>query len=95
MMVWEIIGHVGGFLIAISLLPQLVKAYKTKSTKDLSLLWTLVLLIGLLLYAIYATKNNVVPLMVFASVEFFMVLILIFLKITYENPKNINKHRKN
>ncbi len=87
-MVLEIIGYLGGFLIAIALLPQIIKTFRTKSAKDLSMLWTLVLLIGLLLYAIYATKNEIILLMVFATTESIMTAILIFLKIKYERAKN-------
>lgn len=83
-MVWEMVGYAGGFLIALALLPQLIKTWRTKSAKDLSLLWTLVLLIGLLLYGIYATKSRVFPLLTFAVVESVMVIILISLKLKYD-----------
>jgi MtN3 and saliva related transmembrane protein len=87
-MVLEIVGYLGGFLIAIALLPQIIKTLRTKSAKDLSMLWTLVLLIGLLLYVIYATKNTILPLMVFATIESIMTVILIFLKIKYDRAKS-------
>ena len=88
-MVWELIGHAGGFLIAIALMPQLIKTWKTQSAQDISLLWTIVSLIGLFLYAVYAFKNNVVPLMVFATLEFSMVIVLIVFKLLFSNPKTI------
>jgi MtN3 and saliva related transmembrane protein len=83
-MILDSVGYLGGFLIAVALAPQLIRAWKTKSTKDISILWTLVLLVGLLLYAFYAIINAIIPLMVFALVESGMVLILIGLKIKYE-----------
>lgn len=33
---WEIVGYIGGFLIAVALTPQLIKTYKSKSTRDIS-----------------------------------------------------------
>ncbi|MFH1276536.1 MAG: PQ-loop domain-containing transporter [Candidatus Woesearchaeota archaeon] len=84
----EAIGYLGGFLIAISLLPQLIKTYKTKSAKDISLVWTAISLIGLILYGFYAAKNLVYPLLTFATIESVMIIILIGLK--YDN-KNIKK----
>ncbi len=74
----------GGALIAIALLPQLIKTWKTKSTKDISYLWTLMLLAGLLLYILFAIKNSIGPLMVFASVEAVMTITLICFKIKYD-----------
>lgn len=84
----EVIGYFGGFLIAVALAPQLVKTWKTKSAKDLSLLWTTISLIGLILYGIYAALNVVLPLLTFATIESIMIIILIILKIKYDKTKN-------
>ncbi len=86
-MVLEFIGYAGGFIIASALLPQLIKTFKTKSAKDLSFLWTFVLLAGLFLYIIYAAKNTIMPLLIFSTVETIMVIILISLKIKYDRAK--------
>ncbi len=86
-MAWEIIGYLGGLLIALALIPQLVKTWKTKSAKDISMLWTIILLIGLFLYTVYAIKNMIVPLMIFASLESVMAIALIFLKIKFDRAK--------
>ncbi|MBN2095434.1 MAG: PQ-loop repeat-containing protein [Candidatus Aenigmarchaeota archaeon] len=65
----EIIGYLGGFLIAIALAPQLIKTWKTKSARDISLLWTSISLTGLILYGVYAALNGVYPLLTFAVIE--------------------------
>ena len=87
-MTLEFIGYLGGFLIAVALAPQLVKTWKTKSAKDLSLLWTTLSLIGLILYGVYAVVNMVLPLLTFATIESIMIIILIILKIKYDIAKN-------
>lgn len=87
-MAQEFIGYLGGFLIAVALAPQLIKTYKTKSAKDISLLWTTISLIGLILYGIYAAMNRVYPLLTFAAIESIMVIALILLKIKYDGAKN-------
>lgn len=87
-MTLESVGYLGGFLIAIALAPQLIKTWKTKSAKDLSLLWTTISLIGLVLYGIYAALNAVYPLLTFAIIESIMIIILIILKITYDRARN-------
>ena len=80
----EIIGYLAGFLIAIALSPQLIKTWKTKSTKDISILWTLMLMTGLLLWVVYAAVNKILPLLIFAAVEFLMIFSLFIMKLIYK-----------
>jgi len=70
-----------------ALAPQLLKTWKTKSARDLSLLWTTISLIGLILYGIYAATNKVFPLLTFATIESIMIIVLILLKIKYDRIK--------
>lgn len=86
-MISELVGYLGGFLIAMALAPQLLKTWKTKSARDLSLLWTTISLIGLILYGIYAATNKVFPLLTFATIESIMIIVLILLKIKYDRIK--------
>jgi len=80
----EIVGFLAGFLVAFALSPQLIKTWKTKSTKDISLHWTSLLMTGLLLWVIYAVVNKIVPLAVFATIEFFMATTLFIFKLIYK-----------
>ncbi len=86
-MALEFVGYLGGFLIAAALAPQLIKTWKTKSANDISLLWTAICLIGLVLYGIYAAINTVLPLLTFAAIESVMVVVLIILKIKHGRAK--------
>lgn len=80
----ELLGYLGGGLVTISLLPQVIKSFNTKSTKDISVIYTLVLMTGLSLWVIYAALNSIVPLMVFATVELFITTSLFILKLIYK-----------
>lgn len=80
----EIIGYLAGFLIAIALFPQLIKTWRTKSTKDISILWTLIVMFGLLLWVVYSISNKILPLLIFASIEFLMMLSLFVMKLIYK-----------
>jgi uncharacterized protein with PQ loop repeat len=46
----ELIGYLAGIIIAISLTPQVIKSWRTKSTKDISTLCTLVYITGLVVF---------------------------------------------
>jgi len=84
MTIYDPIGHIGAFLITLSLLPQVIKSFKTRKTRDISLLWTVTLTIGMAIWLFYVFANNIVPSMVFTTIEFFMILALLVLKLIYK-----------
>ena len=82
-MVLEIVGYLAGFIVALALSPQIIKAWKTKSTKDISIAWNLILMTGLFLWVIYGIANVILPVAIFASVEFLIASSLLVLKLRY------------
>ncbi|MDX2442486.1 MAG: PQ-loop domain-containing transporter [Bacteroidales bacterium] len=79
----EIIGFIGSGIIASALAPQVIKSWKTKSTKDISLLWNTLLLIGLIVFVIYGVGIKSRPIMIFTSIEAIFTLSLLILKLLY------------
>lgn len=79
----ELIGYAAGLLAAISLIPQVVKSWKTKSTKDISILWTSIYLCGLILWMIYGWMIASYPLVVMVVFETALALSLLILKLRY------------
>lgn len=61
----DVLGYVAGILVVFSLLPQTIKSWKTKSTRDLSLWRYFIYIVGLILWITYAViiKNGPVALM--------------------------------
>ncbi|MFA5843186.1 MAG: SemiSWEET family transporter [Candidatus Gracilibacteria bacterium] len=80
----QFIGYLSGFIISVALTPQVFQAWKTKSTKDISLPWTLSLLVGLLLYFIYGVGIKEMPIIVMNGLETSLVLALIVAKLIYK-----------
>lgn len=80
----EILGYLGGALVTMSLLPQVIKSFKTKSTKDISIIYTLILMTGLALWVLYAIFNSILPLLIFASIELLIAINLFVLKLIYK-----------
>ncbi len=78
------LGYLAGFLVVISLLPQTIKTWKTKLTRDISLWRYIIYVIGLILWITYAilTKNG--PVAVTNSVGLILALIILGLKIRYK-----------
>lgn len=54
----DVMGYIGAVLISIAFLPQTYKLFKTKNTKGLSLITTLIYHLGLTLFIIYASLSN-------------------------------------
>lgn len=79
----EIFGFSGGLLIALSLLPQIHKSWKTKSVEDISLLLTTVYSFGLLMWLVYGLLYMTYAVLFMASTELLLALTMFFLKIKY------------
>ena len=80
---YELIGYIAGFIVAISLTPQVFKAWKTKSTKDISIVWTLIYVTGLIGWIIYGFGIQSSPLIITITVEFSLAVSLLVLKVRY------------
>lgn len=61
MRIGDIIGYIGGIFIMISFIPQVIKSYKTKSVKDLSLAMLIMTLIGTFFWLIYGIIISAMP----------------------------------
>ncbi len=65
-MIWiDVLGYAAGILVVISLLPQAIKSWRTKLTRDVSLWRYIIYVIGLILWITYAVliKNGPVGVM--------------------------------
>ncbi len=53
-LIFEILGTVGSLILCASAIPQIVKTYRTKSSGDLSILYLITLIFGLMLLMVYS-----------------------------------------
>ena len=79
----EIIGFIAGGLVAISFLPQVIKSWKTKSTKDIAISLSIINLSGQILWIVYGVGINSISLVVMSSITLIMTASLLILKIKY------------
>ncbi len=80
----ELIGFAAGALVAISLLPQVIKCWRSKSTRDISILWTLINLGGQILWITYGYYINSISLVVMSGITLLMTISLICLKCNFD-----------
>lgn len=79
----EILGFVAGSFVAVSLVPQVIKSVKTRSTSDISLGWNLINITGQGLWLAYGIAIKSVSLYVMSSITLAMALIMLSLKLRY------------
>jgi len=53
-LIFEILGTAGSLILCASVIPQIVKTYRTKSSGDLSFMYLATLMLGLMLLMVYS-----------------------------------------
>ena len=80
----SIIGYFAGAITTIAFVPQLIKIWKTKSTKDISLITFVAFCLGVFLWMIYGIILHSKPVIIANSIGFVLGIIIIILKIKYK-----------
>lgn len=86
--IWNFIGFAASILSAITFIPEVLKALKTKHLNDLS--WGMLLLVAIssLLWFAFAMNFYIFPLMFSSTLNIIMSLILIYIKSKYQYINN-------
>ena len=79
-----IIGYIAGALTTISFVPQVMRAWKLKETRDLSLAMLILFAAGVLLWTWYGIWTGSLPIIAANITTFFLILVLLGLKIRYK-----------
>ena len=78
-----ILGLVAGALTTLSFLPQLLKAWKSRSTHDISIGMFSLLAAGVMLWIVYGVVTADLPVVVANSVTLVFVGLILALKLRY------------
>jgi MtN3 and saliva related transmembrane protein len=80
----EIIGLIAATLTTGAFVPQVYKAWRYKSTKDVSMTMYIVLLVGVLLWLFYGIKINSLSIILANVVTTVFIVIIIVLKLRHK-----------
>lgn len=83
----EYLGLFGATLSAITFIPQVVLAYKTKSVGDLSLLMLLIVFSSVIIWLIYGIYLHLLPVIIANSVILVLSIVLLYFKFTFKPTK--------
>ena len=78
------IGFFAAFCTTFAFLPQAIKVYKTKSTKDISLYMFLIFTIGVLSWLIYGLIIDDLPVILANAVTLVLSFFILIYKILYK-----------
>ncbi len=79
----EIIGFVAGVFVAVSFLSQVIKSWRTKSTRDLSIMLTILNMGGQVLWITYGVGINAPALAIMSGITLLMTGSLLLLKLRF------------
>ena len=80
----DILGFIAGICVMTSVIPQILKVWRTKKVKDISLLTFSVLTFGVALWVVYGILKNDLPIVITNSISLFLNLIMVYFIIYYE-----------
>ncbi len=81
---YELIGYAAATLATLAFLPQVIKSYREKSTKDISLTMYLVFFVGVVLWLIYGIHLNSMPMIIANAITALLALFILILKIKHK-----------
>jgi len=79
-----IVGYIAGALTTISFVPQLVKAWKMRETRDISLAMLVLFGIGIFLWTVYGFWVGSLPIIAANVTTFVLIVLLLLLKTRYK-----------
>ncbi len=79
----ETIGFIAAVLTTTAFVPQFLKVWKTRSTRDISLRMYLMLCTGIFLWLVYGIRLNSLPIILANGVTLGLTLAILGLKIRH------------
>ena len=80
---FKVVGYVAALLTTISRIPQIIRVYRLKETRDISLWTTSALSIGILLWFVYGIVIGDLPVILANGTSLGLSAVLLFLVVKY------------
>jgi len=81
---FDYVGYLGSFLTSITFIPQVYKAWKTRSVGDLSIWMMLIVVFSTIVWLVYGVAIHSGPVIVANSIVFTLSLLLIYFKYIFK-----------
>ena len=77
------LGYAAGFLTTIAFVPQVLKIWRTKSAKDVSLATFAAFTLGVVLWLLYGIARQEPPIIIWNSVTLVLAVAILVMKVKY------------
>jgi MtN3 and saliva related transmembrane protein len=85
----DYVGLFGAFLSSVTFVPQVYKAWQSRSTGDLSIWMILILLGNVSTWLFYGIVKNDLAIMIANSIILTLSLVLLYFKLTFKPQSNL------
>ena len=79
----DILGFGAGALVTFSLVPQIIRVFTLKSAREISILFTGLMLAGVLMWLGYGVFKSLFPVILWNAIGAFLVSMLLYAKLRY------------
>ena len=79
----EILGLIAGAFVTCSLIPQVIKVFQLKSAREISILFTTLLFLGVICWLTYGIYLKLLPVILWNAIGAILVSLLIYGKLRY------------
>ena len=80
----DVLVYIGGIFLMVSFLPQVVKSYQTRQTKDLSMLMLVATFLSSIFYEAYAIILTLTPVVIMNGIFTALITVKIGMKWHYD-----------
>ena len=86
----ESLGFIAGALVTCSIIPQLIRVFKLRSAREISTLFTILLLLGIISWLAYGISLGLTPVILWNAIGAVLVAVLLYAKLKYGRQSNSN-----
>jgi MtN3 and saliva related transmembrane protein len=80
----DLVGLFGAFLTSITFIPQVYKAWQTRSVGDLSTWTVLIVIISAIVWLVYALYLRLMPVIIANSIILVLAVLLLYFKLSFK-----------
>ena len=79
----EYLGLIAGLLVTCSLIPQIIRVFRLRSAREISAVFTVLLLMGLVLWVVYGIMLTLAPVIIWNAIGAVLAILLLYAKMRY------------
>jgi MtN3 and saliva related transmembrane protein len=79
----EILGLLAGLFSTFALVPQIMRVYKLKSAREISIIYNTTMLLGIFLWLVYGIILGLVPIIIWNIIGALLIVLLLIAKLKY------------